>query len=54
MLYLKETPNWRAAAAFVLILAGVILAVTGKTATERSAETPEFAESGEGPCEVGR
>jgi len=31
--YLKETPNWRAAAAFVLIFAGVALAVTGREAS---------------------
>src|SRR5688500_2449931 len=31
VLYLKETPNWRAAAAFVLILAGVVVAVSGRS-----------------------
>jgi uncharacterized protein len=54
VLYLKETPNWRAAAAFVLIFAGVILAVTGTTAEETSAGPAILAEGGEGAGEVGR
>jgi len=54
VLYLKETPNWRAAAAFILIFAGVILAVTGKTATDPSAGSAVLAERGESAGEVGR
>ena len=45
LVYLKEVPNWRSGAAFVLIFAAVVLAVTGKA--KRSADdgpvTPQSA-----------
>jgi uncharacterized protein (DUF486 family) len=54
VMYLKEKPNWRAAAAFVLIFAAVALAVTGKTAADESADSAVTAQGGEGAGEVGR
>ena len=58
IVYLKETPSWRAAAAFVLIFAGVALAVTGRedTAKPQAALTdgPVAPQGGQGPGHVGR
>jgi uncharacterized protein len=58
--YLKETPNWRAAAAFVLIFAGVALAATGGTTLPKPPLTAEStdgavpAERVEGSGKIGR
>jgi uncharacterized protein (DUF486 family) len=56
IVYLKEMPNWRAAAAFVLIFAGVALAMTGRDegAKPQAALTdgPVLPQDGEGPGHV--
>ena len=57
IVYLKETPNWRAAAALALIFAGVALAVTGKEEAKPQAalaSSPVPPQGGEGPGHVGR
>ena len=57
IVYLKETPSWRAAAAFVLIFAGVALAVTGKEEAKPQAaltDGPVAPQGGQGPGHVGR
>jgi uncharacterized protein (DUF486 family) len=56
--YLKETPNLRAVAAFVLIFAGVVLAVTGReesaTPQVASANGAVLSEDGKRAAHVGR
>lgn len=58
IVYLKETPNWRTAAAFVLIFAGVALAVSGREhgAKPQAALTDGavLPEDGQGAGHVGR
>jgi uncharacterized protein (DUF486 family) len=40
IVYLRETPNWRSAAAFALIIAAVALAASGAKSEPPSAEGP--------------
>jgi len=58
IVYLKETPNWRAVAAFALVFAGVALAVTGREETTKlqaaSANGAVLSEDGKGAAHVGR
>src|SRR5262245_30796240 len=46
IVYLKETPNWRAAAAFALVFMGVALAVTGKEAKPDEAKSQAVSTNG--------
>ena len=59
ILYLRETPNWRSGLAFLLVLAAVFLAVTGRG--EQPAEQTDIgsthtsvaSQRGQGPLKVG-
>jgi len=53
IIYLRESPNWRTAVAFVLIIAAVILAVSGKSRGS-AADTAVAAQGGESPLKVRR
>jgi uncharacterized protein len=57
IVYLKEMPNWRAGAGFVLIFLGVALAMTGKEEAKRQAAStngPVLPQDGEGTGHVRR
>src|SRR5262245_57689227 len=57
IIYLKETPNWRAGAAFVLIFLGVALAMIGKEEAKPQAVSTngsELPQDGEGAGHVRR
>jgi uncharacterized protein (DUF486 family) len=53
ILYLREAPSWRTGAAFALIFAAVILAVSGKPVASVT-DAPVAAQSSESPLEVRR